>query len=282
MRVEQIWRYPVKSMIGSTIEAAELDARGIVGDRTWAVRDHVRGGIRGAKQLGGLMTMAARDDDGDGTAVTITFADGTSTTTADGDADARLSAALDHPVTLEALRPPDDLDHYRRGAPDHEDVVEELNAIFGREDGEPLPDLTAFPPEILEYESPPGTYYDAYPLLLLSTSALRSLAEALPDSAIDVRRFRPSLLVDTGEEPGHPEMGWVGRRLQVGAVELDVVTPCPRCVMVTRTIDEDVPQDRTILRHIVRDLGQDVGVYANVVTPGTVRVGDAVALRPAG
>src|SRR5690606_14937147 len=105
-------------------------------------------------------------------------------------------------------------------------------------------DLTALPPEILEYESPPGTYHDAYPLMIMTTSALRSLREALPGSVVDVRRFRPSVLVDTGDAPGHPEMGWVGRRLRIGSVEVEVRTPCPRCVMVTREIDAEVPEDR--------------------------------------
>ena len=44
--------------------------------------------------------------------------------------------------------------------------------------------------------------------------------------------------------------------------------------MVTREIDETIPADRAILRHIVRDLDQNVGVYATVRTPGVVRVGD--------
>lgn len=278
MHVAQIWQYPVKSMIGTPVDAAEVEPLGLAGDRTWAVRDHVRGGIRGAKQLGGLMRMAARYDDGPRGPVTITFPDGTTTSTAAADASARVSAALDHEVSLESLRPPNDLDHYRRGGPDHDDLVTELNAIFGREEGEPLPDFTAFPPEILEYESPPGTYYDAFPLMVISTSALRSLAEALPHSAVDVRRFRPSLVVDTGDEPGHPERDWVGRRVRVGGVELDVVTGCPRCIMVTREIDDDVPQDRAVLRHIVKDLGQDVGVYATVATPGPIATGDDVTV----
>ena len=114
----------------------------------------------------------------------------------------------------------------------------------------------------------------------MSTSALESLHKALPDSAIDVRRFRPSLVIDTGDLPGHPEQQWEGRRLQIGdRTEVQITTPCPRCVMVTREIDADVPQDRSVLRHIVRDLDQNVGVYATIVTPGTIRVGDAVTLR---
>jgi hypothetical protein len=187
-----------------------------------------------------------------------------------------VSQAIDHEVTLEALRPADDLEHYRRGQPYHDDIMVELRSIFGRTEDEPLPDLSAFPPVIFEYESPPGTYYDVYPLLLVTTSALRSLREALPDSAIDVRRFRPSIVVDTGDAPGHPEFDWVGRRFTVGDAVVEVKDGCPRCVMVTREIDEATPQDRTILRHIVKDLGQNVGVYGEVVSPGRARTGDAV------
>lgn len=276
MRVEEVWRYPVKSMIGERVAAAELGRLGIVGDRIWAARDEVRGGIRGAKKIAGLMRLAASGGvDGP---VTVTLPDGTTVTTEDPDRDERISAAIEHEVTMWPLHPADDLEHYRRGAPDSEDFMEELNGIFGREEGEPLPDLSVFPPEIMEFESPPGTYYDAFPLLLVTTSALRTLADALPESAIDVRRFRPSVVIDTGDEPGYPEFDWVGRRVTIGGVELDVTTRCPRCVMVTREIDDATPADRSVLRHIVRELGQDFGVYATVARPGRVTVGDAVSV----
>ena len=274
MRLTEIWNYPVKSMIGERVDRAEIGPDGIRGDRHWAVRDEVRGGIRGAKKFGALMRFAAsRQADG---AVLITLPDGATVRTDDGDRDRRISTALGHEVTLQELAPRDDLEHYRRGAPDSDDVVAELRSIFGREEDEPFPDFGIFPPEILEFESPPGTHHDAFPLLVLSTSALRTLAEALPDSVIDERRFRPSLLVDTGDEPGHPEFAWVGRRLRIGEAELDVAAACPRCVMVTRAIDDDTPADRDVLRHIVRDLDQNLGVYATVVTPGTVVEGDEV------
>ena len=278
MYVEQIWRYPVKSMIGGCVDAAELGQQGLVGDRTWAVRDQVRGGIRGAKVLGGLMRLAARYSDGPGGPVLITLPDGSTVSTDDAGAAAAVSAAIDHEVTLESLRPADDLEHYRRGGAYHDDPMEELRSIFGRTEDEPLPDLSVFHPVIFEHESPPGTYHDAFPLLLVSTSALRSLQEALPDSAIDVRRFRPSLVVDTGDAEGHPELDWVGRRVQVGDALLDIPAACPRCVMVTREIDGDTPQDRTILRHVVKELDQNVGVYATVATSATVRPGDPVTL----
>ena len=49
--------------------------------------------------------------------------------------------------------------------------------------------------------------------------------------------------------------------------------------MVTREIDEAIPIDRSVLRHVVSDLDQLVGMYARVTTPGTVFPGDEVQLR---
>ena len=59
MRVEEIRRYPVKSMAGEHLDHVDVGARGLVGDRAWAVRDEVRGGIRGAKKIPQLMRLAS-------------------------------------------------------------------------------------------------------------------------------------------------------------------------------------------------------------------------------
>ena len=272
-------------MIGEQVDVADLALDGMVGDRAWAIRDEERGAIRGAKKIGELMQLAAAYSSGPGSAVVVTLPDGTEVRAGDEGADQAVSAALGRPVTLWPRLPPTALDHYRRGAPDSDDLMEELRAIFGREPDEPLPDLSVFPPEIVEYESPLGTYYDAFPLLVMSSAALRSMADALPDSVVDVRRFRPNLVIDTGDAAGHPELDWVGRPLLVGDTELEVVVPCPRCVMVTREIDADTPQDRSLLRYVVKELDQNVGVYASVVRAGTVSVGDDVSVggpRPSG
>ena len=61
MQVSQLWRYPVKSMVGGEVDSIELDELGIVGDRTWAVRDLERGGIRGAKKIGSLTRRISRN-----------------------------------------------------------------------------------------------------------------------------------------------------------------------------------------------------------------------------
>ena len=100
-RIEEIWKYPVKSMVGGTVDEAELSLLGIAGDRHWAVRSLEIGGIRGAKKLGGLMGFAAEFVDG--TRVRITLPDGSAVHSDDDDVDSRISAALGHVVTLEKI-----------------------------------------------------------------------------------------------------------------------------------------------------------------------------------
>jgi len=277
MRLHEIWRYPVKSMVGGTVKSAELSVLGIVGDRHWAVRSQELGGIRGAKRIGDLMKFSAAYTDG--TRVQITLPDGSTVHSDDADVDARISTALGHRVALESLPADGNLDHFRRGPGGGGDPVQELREIFGREADEPLPDFSAFPPEVVEFESPPGTHYDCWPLLVMTTSAVRSLAAALPGSNTDIRRFRPSLVVDTGDDAGHPEFSWTGRTAVIGGDSgplIEFLKPCPRCVMTTREVAGGIPADKQVLRHIVRDLDQNLGVYARITRPGPVRTGDEV------
>jgi uncharacterized protein YcbX len=276
--VTQVWRYPVKSMMGERLDSVSLGAEGVVGDRTWAVRDEVRGGIRGAKKLHGLMRFAARytSEPPADTVIDaeITLPDGTTVSTGAADASEQVSKALDHPVTLWPLQPKDDLDHYRRGAPDTNDAMGELRALFALEPEDPLPDLSVFPRELREFESPPGTYVDAFPLLVMTEQSLASLQAALPASVVDVRRFRPSILLSAAGD-GYPEQAWLGHRLRIGEATVEVGVGCPRCVMTTLGF-ADLPPDRGIMRGLVRETSQVLGVYASIVEPGLVRVGDAV------
>jgi uncharacterized protein YcbX len=109
-----------------------------------------------------------------------------------------------------------------------------------------LPDFSVFPTEMNKllrgFESPRGTYYDAFPLLVMSEQALSSLRTALPDSSIDVRRFRPSIVVDTDQvrvdSSQHPEFGWAGSKARIGSAQVEFTIACPRCIMVTRQVDD--------------------------------------------
>ncbi|MEE4190901.1 MAG: MOSC domain-containing protein [Halieaceae bacterium] len=278
--VTEIWRYAVKSMGGERLQDTTVGPGGVPGDRAWAVRDEVRGGIRGGKKLPGLMQCKAAypnpPAETGSSPAQITLPDGSVVDTGATDVNERLSAALDHAVSLWPLLPADALDHYRRGAPDQEDFEQELRDMFGRQPDEPLPDLSLFPPELMEFESPPGTYFDAFPILLLSNTSLATL-RAASDAVIDVRRFRPNFLLDLPDTEGYPEQDWHDRRLQLGEAVLQVTVECPRCVMTTHGFD-DLPRDPGIMRSLVQSAGGSLGVYATVEQPGTVKVGDALTL----
>ena len=276
MQISQLWTYPVKSMVGVSVESVELSSLGIVGDRHWAIRDLERGGIRGAKKIGELMQFTAHRKDND---VIITFPDGTQVSSADEDVNFMLSGVLGRNVLLESLPADNNLEHFRRGPSDSDDPLTELRGIFGREAEEPLPDFTAFPPEVAEFESPPGTHHDCWPLMVMTTSALQAMQEALPDSNVDIKRFRPSIVVETNSGEGHVEFSWKGKTASLGTAVIEFLDPCPRCIMITRKVNDELPEDRAILRHVVRDLNQAVGVYARILTPGRVALGDALTFQ---
>jgi uncharacterized protein YcbX len=272
MKVAQLWTYPVKSMVGSTVASIDLSPLGIVGDRHWAIRDLDNGGIRGAKKIGELMQFTAEQQGGH---VAITCPNGDITSSSHSDVNEKLSHALGRNVALESLPADNNLEHFRRGPGTSSDPITELRNIFGREEHEPLPNFAAFPPEVAEFESPPGTHHDCWPLMVMTTSAMTAMQQALPDSNIDIKRFRPSIVIDS-TETGHPEFTWTGKTAHIGTATVEFLDPCPRCIMITRRINDDIPEDRAILRHVVRELDQNVGVYARVVAPGSVSVGDSL------
>ena len=107
--LKQIRRYPVKSMQGEVLDSVELSAGGLPGDRAWAVRDEVRGGIRGGKKIPALMQLssryAAKPAPEGSSPAEITLPDGTGVETGDPSINAILSQALDHEVSLWPLLP---------------------------------------------------------------------------------------------------------------------------------------------------------------------------------
>jgi uncharacterized protein YcbX len=92
---------------------------------------------------------------------------------------------------------------------------------------------------------------------------------------IDLRRFRPNVHVRLEDAEPFAELGWEGRRLRIGAAELEFLHPCVRCVMVTRDPDtqEAWPQ---LLRHLHRQHSSVYGINARPLGEATINVGDPV------
>jgi uncharacterized protein YcbX len=121
------------------------------------------------------------------------------------------------------------------------------------------------------------SHFDAGALHLLTTASMRTLGGALAEGALDSRRFRPNILVET-EALGFPEDTWQGQNLAVGAdVRLRVIGRTERCVMVGLAQDELLGDPR-ILRAVARVNSVCLGVYADVLTPGTISIGDCIRL----
>jgi len=278
-KVTQLFRYPVKSMGGETLTDVHLGSHGIPGDRAWAVRDEQRGGIRGGKHFPQLMSCAAHyltDPPLTGSAPAIVkLPDGAELSIDDESMASRLSQLVRSPVTVWPLMPAEMLDHYLRGAPLLDDLEAEMRRIFARTADEPLPDLGSFPEELMSYESPPGTYFDAFPLLLLTTQSLAHLSSLATDHNFDVRRFRPNLLIDANSSAPFPEQEWVGRKLLVGDAEVEITMDCPRCVMTTHGF-QDLAKDPGIMRALVKEANGNLGVYAKVTSTATVSIGDPI------
>jgi len=302
--IKEIWRHPVKSMAGEKLDACTVGSIGIPGDRGWALRDEKAGQITNGKRIPLLMQCAARyrEQPGNGAIpqVCITFPDGTTIESDDPDVNVRLSEVLAKTVTLWPQQPAANKDHYRRSeasarlvgplmrVPGFRALLPKLTKlrsldgplreVFSREPGEPLPDISAFPAEILEFTSPLGTYFDAFPIHLLTTATLETMKRFNPNAIWDVRRFRPNFMIETVDGlEGLVESAWSGRTLRIGSVELKFEMRTARCGMTTHA-QLGLPKDPTVLRTIVRDAKQNLGIYASVITSGQVSEGDHVEL----
>lgn len=275
-RIKEIWRYPVKGMAGERLEAGTVGEKGLNGDRIWALRDTSRREIQSCKFRPELLSCTARIRSGSAGQVDVTFPDGAVVGSDRAEIHSRLSALTGHASTLEAIRPDSDLDFYRRHKPDEHTWLEELKATFTREPGEPLPDFSKAPPSLAEFVSAPGTFFLVTPLHFLTTSTLAFLRRRNPGADWDRRRFRPNFVIEpqSGAE-GLVEQEWIGKRLAIGGMKMDCVAATPRCGAVTRAQPE-FAADKSVLRTVVKDADQNVGVYGLVAGGGAVRIGDPV------
>ena len=115
-----------------------------------------------------------------------------------------------------------------------------------------------------------GANFDDSPVLVVNLSTIAAFALAA-GVAVDHRRFRANLYLE-GLEP-EDELRWVGRRLQAGSAELEVVKRCERCVVITLDPDSAAATP-ALLRVLTQTSDTCMGVYCRVTRPGQVSVGD--------
>jgi hypothetical protein len=257
-------RYPVKSMMGEALNAALITDRGLFGDRPYALRDSETGKVVSAKnprKWPNLFRYRAAytyppEAGSPVPPVRITLPDGRFAVSSSPDFAPALSAALGRAVTLLATPPQDaQLEEY------WPDMAELSNRDV-----------------VTDEAMPKGTFFDLAILHVLTTGTLDRLRELNPGSRFEPRRFRPNLIVDTGDRKGFVENDWIGKTIAIGPeVRLEVTGPCPRCVMTTLA-QGDLPKDPAILKTAAQHNDVHVGIYASVVRTGMIHIGDSVSV----
>jgi hypothetical protein len=273
--VGSLWRYPVKSMMGEELKAAEVTERGLRGDRAYALVDCADGKVATAKnprkwpQLFDFRAtfMEPAGPGGQAAPVRITLPDETMVTSEQDDCNQILSQALAREVTLDAIE---------RG----EEQAALSASIAGAAKAEEYwPDMEglAFRETVTDFDLPAGTFFDCAVVHLLTTATLDRLSELYPQGRFEVRRFRPNIVVQSPPgEKGFIENAWIGHTLAIGEeVRLSITGPCGRCVMTTLA-QGDLPKDPEILRTAAKHNQVQVGVYAAVAQGGVIRRGDSV------
>lgn len=118
--------------------------------------------------------------------------------------------------------------------------------------------------------------YDAMPISIVTTAS-HAEVEAAHGSALDPRRFRANIMI----ESDLPVSNWQGLRLAFGNDEegavVQMAAPIPRCMLITIDPDTGI-KDARILRTVAQQFGNAYGVYASPARPGLIRAGDPVRL----
>jgi uncharacterized protein len=276
VKVASLYRYPVKSLRGISLAEVMVERIGWQGDRRWMVvdktgkfltiREHpvmtqivcdmttsgpTNSMILHHAQHGGV--AVSNPTTGASLRTVRVWGDDVDAVTGDAAAGAFLSKILGQPVDLVYLARAD---------------ARPVDMAFGK-DG----DATSFS--------------DGYPVLLTSTASLENLNDRLAEvgaAAIDVRRFRPNLVISGAA--AWAEDTW--QRLRIGDVTYRVAKPCARCVVTTRDADSGEQVDRQeplrTLATFHRAANGGIIFGQNLIPEmaGTIRIGDAVEVLARG
>jgi uncharacterized protein YcbX len=283
--IEELWRYPVKSMLGQRLAQAAVTELGLPGDRRLALVDRESGKVASAKvprlwrdllrcaasiEGADAWSVEAPTNEAGAAAVRISLPDDKPFWSTDADADERISGFIGRRVhltdtppahaTLDRSKP----DEVLSDGPDAEVDADVIQMGGG---------------------GPGGTFVDYAPLHLITTSTLDRIAELSARGAVELQRYRPNLVIRTTEH-GFVENDWLDREVHIGKdLRLKVLAITPRCAVPTLehgALPRDVLALRTVAQHnrVAPLVGVSpepcAGVYAQVVAPGWVGLGDKV------
>lgn len=241
--VAEIWVYPVSSLGGQRLSSAELTSTGIAGDRSWCIVDAETG------------------------------------VPASPEREPRWRAALFLQSRFDSGRP-------CIGFPDGQWLSVDDDRLKPK-----LAEHFSFAVEVCPYVSettaescsatPIRNRYEPSPVHLVTTASLEHMSAIMGAERCDVRRFRPTILVRTNGGLGFVEGKWVGQDMVVATVALRATEETKRCGM-TLIAQPGLVEEPEVLRTVVRHNSRNLGIYCGVSNPGTVQIGDVVAMRSPG
>jgi uncharacterized protein YcbX len=228
--VEALFRYPVKSMAGERLDAAELGWHGLEGDRRLALRRlDERGGFPwlSASRLPDLLRFSPHGGNEGGLPTYVRTPEGESLPVLGEELAADVSRRLGSPVHMMQLK----------------------HGMF-----------------------------DEASMSVIASGTVHGIGQ-LAGFDLDVRRFRPNVLVRLHEQGPFLEDAWVGGTLRFGEAEdvpaIGVTLRDIRCAMVN--LDPDTARAAPeVLKAVVRVHDNTAGVYGTVTRIGRLAVGQAV------
>ncbi|MEM1358940.1 MAG: MOSC domain-containing protein [Bacteroidota bacterium] len=266
MQVTALYRYPVKSLGGQSVDALPPEGRGFRDDRRWMFVEP-DGMFISCRAVPSLLRFSAEVHGDELRFIRI----------ADGEVVGAVAGARSGegriPVSVWGT-------HFEATLIDVPNLAQ-LTETLG------LPDarLVYMAPEDVRPVDPryakkgeQVSFADGYPYLITNTTSLQDLAARMGETSLDMRRFRPNIVLSGAS--AWSEDDW--QQLQIGTHQFRLPKPCARCIMVTHAPDTG-ERDLRVLAELntFRKVGNKVLFGMNACWEGgegEIAVGDKASL----
>jgi uncharacterized protein YcbX len=239
--IRSLFRHPVKSMAAERLDAVALGPRGVAGDRRLAFRRLVEDGGYPWLTASKLPELLLFQAIGN-----------------QDDTQRPGCQDLREPLPSHVLTPTGD-----RLEIAGEALAAELSRRYG---------------SAVELRHLSDGIFDEASVSLIALGTVRGIERAW-GRELDIRRFRPNIVLDTSDERPFAEDAWVGKQLEFGDGPIIRITlRDKRCVMIN--LDPDTAEsDPELMKTVVRMNDNYAGVYGEVIRPGEVCVGQVARIR---